>query len=142
MDPLDAKLSLLVILVIADSQYIALLRSWSARRMPGGTMPSGARRPMVYPPALSAASGSPTAGPQTTCELHESACAGKIQTSSRKVKAEEIAFEYGIYDVQDPTPDLPADFAEREWKKSRACCPEPSGRSIAAYPAPPNGRPP
>ena len=33
------------------------------------------------------------------------------------VKAEEVGFEYGIYDVQDPTLDLPADFAEREWEK-------------------------
>ena len=41
----------------------------------------------------------------------------------RKVKAEEIAFEYGIYDVQDPTPDLPADFAEREWEKYEGMLP-------------------
>ena len=81
-DPLDAKLGLLVILVIADSQYIALLaklvgpaNAWWDNSHPWPNVP------IIYPPALSAASGSPTAGPQTTCELHESACAGKIQTS-------------------------------------------------------------
>jgi hypothetical protein len=30
----------------------------------------------------------------------------------RNVKVEGVGFEYGIYDVQDPTSDLPADFAE------------------------------
>jgi hypothetical protein len=33
------------------------------------------------------------------------------------MEAAEVAFEYGIYDVQNPTVDLPSDFAEQEWKK-------------------------
>jgi hypothetical protein len=33
------------------------------------------------------------------------------------MKAEDICFEYGIYDVEAPDADLPADYAEREWKK-------------------------
>jgi hypothetical protein len=35
----------------------------------------------------------------------------------RNVKVEGVGFEYGIYDVQDPTSDLPADFAEGEWER-------------------------
>jgi hypothetical protein len=33
------------------------------------------------------------------------------------VKAEDIGFEPDIYDVKNPTTDLPADHAETEWKK-------------------------
>jgi hypothetical protein len=33
------------------------------------------------------------------------------------VKAEDIGFEYGIYDVDAPDADLSADYAETEWKK-------------------------
>jgi len=33
------------------------------------------------------------------------------------VKAESIGFEYSIYDVDTPDADLPADYAETEWKK-------------------------
>jgi hypothetical protein len=33
------------------------------------------------------------------------------------VKAEDIGFESGIYDVKNPTTDLQADYAETEWKK-------------------------
>ena len=33
------------------------------------------------------------------------------------VKAESIGFEYGTYDVETPDADLPADYAETEWKR-------------------------
>jgi hypothetical protein len=33
------------------------------------------------------------------------------------MEAEEVGFERGVYDVENPTADLPADFAEQEWKK-------------------------
>jgi hypothetical protein len=58
----------------------------------------------------------------------------------RNVKAEEVGFEYGIYDVQDPTPDLPADFADESGRSMRAGCPGPSARSIAVSSVPLNGR--
>jgi hypothetical protein len=35
----------------------------------------------------------------------------------QNMKAEDIGFEYGIYDVEKPTADLPADYAETEWKR-------------------------
>lgn len=35
----------------------------------------------------------------------------------QNMKAEDIGFEYGIYGVEKPTADLPADYAETEWKK-------------------------
>jgi hypothetical protein len=35
----------------------------------------------------------------------------------QNMKAEDIGFEYGIYDVEKPPADLPADYAETEWKR-------------------------
>jgi hypothetical protein len=39
------------------------------------------------------------------------------------MEAEEVGFEYGIYDVQNPTADLPADFADREWERYEGMLP-------------------
>lgn len=35
----------------------------------------------------------------------------------REISAENIAFEYGIYDVHQPTADLPANYAEELWEQ-------------------------
>lgn len=45
------------------------------------------------------------------------------------VKAERIGFEYGIYDVDAPDADLPADYAETEWRKYESKLP----RAIRAF---------
>jgi hypothetical protein len=48
----------------------------------------------------------------------------------QNMKAEDIGFEYGIYGVEKPTADLPADYAETEWKKYEPKLP----RAIRARP--------
>src|SRR5437899_1384994 len=39
------------------------------------------------------------------------------------MRADEVGFQYGIYDVAEPGPDLAADFAEQLWKQYEGTLP-------------------
>jgi len=39
------------------------------------------------------------------------------------IRADNVAIQNGVYDVADPGPDLPADFAEQFWKQYEAALP-------------------
>jgi hypothetical protein len=78
-----------------------------------------AAKPHYLPAALIGCFGVPEAG-RATGLRHAKVCVRRRQTPQKvfgPVKAENIAYQYGIYDVDDPSSDRPADFAETIWQE-------------------------
>ena len=43
-----------------------------------------------------------------------------------RVRADNVAIQNGVYDVAEPGPDFPADFAEQLWQQYEGALPGPS----------------
>ncbi|MFG2951970.1 hypothetical protein [Streptomyces adustus] len=78
-----------------------------------------APKPHYLPAALIGGFGVPEAG-RAAGLRHAKVCVRRRQAPERvfgPVKAENIAYQYGLYDVDVPSSDLPADFAETIWQE-------------------------
>ncbi|MGI5461248.1 hypothetical protein ACQEWB_50510 [Streptomyces sp. CA-249302] len=84
-----------------------------------------APKPHYLPAALIGGFGMPEAG-RAAGLRHAKVRVRRRQAPDKvfgPVKAENIAYQYGIYDVDAPSSDLPADFAETMWQEYEGTLP-------------------
>jgi hypothetical protein len=84
-----------------------------------------AGRPHYLPASLIGGFGEPDTGRHAGHLRYAWVCmrlAGAPWTVAR-IRADNVAIQNGMYDVADPGPDLPADFAEQLWKQYEGALP-------------------
>ncbi|MGV9350192.1 DUF4238 domain-containing protein [Streptomyces spiralis] len=84
-----------------------------------------APKPHYLPAALIGGFGVPETG-RVVGLRHAKVCVRRRKEPEKvfgPLKAENIAYQYGLYDVDDPSSDLPADFAEAIWQEYEGALP-------------------
>ncbi|MGW1563774.1 hypothetical protein ACWCQ1_46020 [Streptomyces sp. NPDC002144] len=85
-----------------------------------------APKPHYLPAALIGGFGMPETGQTVRGLRHAKVCVRRRKEPKKvfgPLKAENIAYQYGLYDVYTPTSDLPADFAETIWQEYEGALP-------------------
>lgn len=85
-----------------------------------------APKPHYLPAALIGGFGMPDAGRTVGGLRHAKVCVRRRKEPEKifgPLKAENIAYQYGLYDVETPSSDLPADFAETIWQEYEGALP-------------------
>jgi hypothetical protein len=74
------------------------------------------KHPQYLPAALMGGFGKPGAGKHS--RRYAKVCMRRRMDpeTTRIVRADKIGIQGGLYDIEDPTSELPADFAEQLWR--------------------------
>ena len=78
-----------------------------------------AARPHYFPAGLIGGFGQPDTGRRAGHLRYSWVCVRWIGETSvvPRIRADNVAIQNGVYDVAEPGPDLPADFAEQLWQQ-------------------------